>query len=355
MRDLVRESDISIKIDPLRELLGNYNTVTDGYRKRSGKKLLGVSCEFFPFEIIHSFGIQPLALPFGYSLKCCSGGGEYPGMYDALVYPDRCGCKDKPEIHTSGDKIPSQYLFKVFSGYGKEASIVLHESLEKMLKVLFGLEIRDMNIKSLAESVALYNELRSLVRGILELRKNNPAVLSNSELAVVFDAAFSLPPEIVREYLVNIFKSIKEKGEDIDGFRPKVMAYLSMDDTGELLDRIEDAGCHVYEDDSCRGRRRFDLSYNASSEYLYYEILDSFSYRPLCPSLRDVNERFELLYKMIKKHQVDIVLFIKDGSCAAREKQIRELRVMMMRSCVDALTVTGENCLDAVKDYMANI
>ncbi len=351
----MRESDISIKIEPLRELLGNYTTVIEGYRKRKGMKLLGVSCEFFPLEVIHSFGIQPLALPFDCSLQCCAGRGEYADMYDALVYPDRCGCKDETEVFAHGDKVPSFYLFKAFSGYGKEASIALHESLGNMLKVLFGLEIRDMDIKSLAGSVTLYNELRSLVRGILELRKKNPAVLSNSELAVVLDAALSLPPEIVREYLVNIFKSIKEKGEDNTGFRLKVMVYSSLDDAGELLDRIEDAGCHLYEDDSCRGRRRFDLSYNASSEYLYYEILDSFSYRPLCPSLRDVNERFELLYKMIKKHQVDIVIFLKEGSCTAREKQIKELRVMLMRSCVDVLTVTVENCFDAVKDYVANL
>ena len=38
------------------------------------------------------------------------------------------------------------------------------------------------------------------------------------------------------------------------------------------------------EDDFCNGRRQFDLSHNASSEYLYYEILDACTYRPLCPS-----------------------------------------------------------------------
>ncbi len=351
----MNKSELSIKIDPLRELMGDYATVMNGYRERTGKKIAGFSCEILPFEIIHSFGIQPLTIPLAYSQKCCSGGGEYADMFDVLIYPRRCSCLSGPDKETRNEKGVPLYLYDTFSGYGRDASIALHESTGKMLKSLFNFDIKDIDIKNLAGSVTIYNELKSLVRGILELRKKNPAAISNNDLYAVLDAAFSLPPEIVKEYLLNIFKTLKASGESGTGFRVNVLVYSSRYGAGKLLDEIEDAGCHVYEDDLCGGRRRFDLSYNASSEYLYYEILDSFSYGPLCPSIRDVNERSELLYKMIKKHGIDAVIFIKDSCCPAREEQIEDLRIMLMRSCVDAVVVTAENCLDCVKDYAENL
>jgi hypothetical protein len=351
----MKESELSIKIDPLKELLGNYTTVLNGYREKTGKKLAGFSCEFLPLEIIHSFGIQPLTIPHDYSLKCCSGRGGFPDMFDAVIYPRKCSCSHSTESFHLNGKSVQFYSFDTFSGYGRDASIALHESTEKMLKSIFNLNIKDINIESLAGSVRLYNEIRSLVRGILELRKKNSGAISNCDLSALLDAAFSLPPEIVKEYILEVFKALKSSGEKDKGFRVNVMVYSSMPDTGKILDEIEDAGCLVYEDDQCIGRRRFDMSYNESSEYLYYEILDAFSYRPLCPSLRDLQERFELLYKMIKKHGIDAVIFIKDGCCGAREEQIEDLRILLMRSCVDVISVSKENCLDSVREYIEKL
>lgn len=351
----MKESKLSIHVDSLKELLGNYTTVLNGYREKTGKKIAGFSCEMLPLEIIHSFGIQPLTIPSAYSLKCCSGKGEIADMFDLAIYPNRCSCSDSQGKYNSNGRAASLCVFNAFSGYGKEASVALHESMGNMLKIFFNIDIKRIDIKSLAESVAMYNEIRSLVRGILELRKKNPSAVSQSDLSVVLNAALSLPPEIVKEYLLNIFQAMKKSGEKETGFRVNVMVYSSMFEPEKLFDEIEDAGCHVREDDLCIGRRRFDLSYSPSSEYLYYEILDSFSYRPLCPSIRNVNERFELLYKMIKKQGIDAVIFIRDMCCHAREKQIDDLRILLMRSCIDVITVPADNCQDAIRNYVENL
>ena len=92
---------------------------------------------------------------------------------------------------------------------------------------------------------------------------------------------------------------------------------------------IERAGCVVAEDDICNGRRQFDISHNPESRGLYYEMLDALSYRPLCPSLRPVNERFDLLYRDLKNYGIEMVVFLRDTLDRAMAAELETLRVRL--------------------------
>jgi benzoyl-CoA reductase/2-hydroxyglutaryl-CoA dehydratase subunit BcrC/BadD/HgdB len=122
-----------------------------------------------------------------------------------------------------------------------------------------------------------------------------------------------------------------------------------------VLDEIEEAGCLIVEDDACGGRRQFDMSYNHESPDLLGEILDAFSYRPRCPSVRPVGERIELFYSMVKSHGIEMVIFIEDLCCPSRQRDIENLRIRLMRSGVDPMVVSSKDAVVKIRDYVSKI
>lgn len=94
------------------------------------------------------------------------------------------------------------------------------------------------------------------------------------------------------------------------------------------------------------------MSYNHESADLYDEILDAFSYRPRCPSVRTVDERVALFYSMIKGHGIEMVIFIEDLCCPARRRDVDALRIRLMRSGVDPLVLTSGDAAEKIRDYL---
>jgi len=130
------------------------------------------------------------------------------------------------------------------------------------------------------------------------------------------------------------------------------MLYSGKNIPSEIADNIEKNGIMIIEDDTCNGRRLFDISLNAESEYIFYEILDAYSYRPLTPCLRPVNERYDLLYKLLKNYNIDTVIFYKDENCSEAVKDIDFLRIRMMRDGIDPLVIDENNYRDIVSEYV---
>ncbi len=129
------------------------------------------------------------------------------------------------------------------------------------------------------------------------------------------------------------------------------MVYADDISDGSLLDTAEEEGFLITEDDSSSGRRQFDVSLNPESEYIYYEILDAFTYKPLAPGHRTKEERYELLYKMLKSYGIELVIFLED-CCSENTAEERDyLRIKLMRSGVDPLAVTKENIREKLREY----
>ena len=85
---------------------------------------------------------------------------------------------------------------------------------------------------------------------------------------------------------------------------------------------------------------------------LYHEILDAFSYRPRCPSVRTFEERAALLYSMIKSRGIEMVIFIEDLCCPARRRDIDAWRVRLRRAGVDPLVVTTGDAAEKIREYV---
>jgi hypothetical protein len=350
----MKEPKLSHIVDPLRELLYQYDVIIKGFRERTKARIAGVSCGMFPDEIAACAGLIPLRLP-SFFADCCACGEACPrelpdGIYDILVFPR--GCKKKYRDPARG--VPLRE-FDCPPGWGAESSIKMGSSLDAFLQEAGCPALSDLDKTELRAATREYNAMRRAVRGIALVRRDKPDLISCEDLASIFDAAAVLPPSIIIGHLAAILDILNRSESGYVGGKTFSLGYASFIKDPRLLDRIEDAGCLIVEDDFCNGRRQFDMSYNDESADLLSEILDSYSYRPRCPTVRPAEERFELLYKMAKSNGIELVIFIQDSCCPAKLRDIDALRIRLMRAGIDPLVVTSADAFDKIRNYSGRV
>ena len=350
----MKESKLTYLIDPLREMLYQFDVIIKGFRERSGLRIAAITCGMLPNEIAACAGLLPLRLPFFAHGRCACEGlsmiEKIEELYDCLVVPQ--GCAGKGAILVL--PIPV-HEFKAPQGWGAQSYRLMEAALDELLQLFGGTGFRESDVDTLRAAVREYNAVRRLVRGIASVRRGKPDLLSCRDLAVVFEAAAVLPPSIVIGYLAPILDRLNDAASGCSGGMIPALAYASFINDASILDEIEEAGCLIVEDDFCSGRRQFEMSYDHESDNLIPEILDSFSYRPGCPSVRPAEERVELFYKMIKGEGVELVIFLEDLCCGAKKRDIEALRIRLMRSGVDPLVVSTADAVEKVRDYVATL
>ncbi len=345
------ESKLSHLVDPLREMIYQFSMVIGRFREESGARVAGLTCDMFPAEIGAALGLVPLRIPSLMTGHCTAAGASaidgIEGIYDLLVVPRGCaGREGVPEAAVT------VYEFACPTGWGEESCRSMEAALGRLLEHSGCAGLSRLEPAVLAAVTVLYNNVRRMVRGIVSARGEKPDLLSCRDLGVILEAAMVFPPSVTVEFLAAVLDALKRTESGASARGVPVMAYASFACDAAVLDEIEEAGCLIVEDDACGGRRQFDMSYNHESADLYNEILDAFSYRPRCPSVRTVDERAALLYSMIKGHGIEMVLFIEDLCCPARRRDIDALRIRLMRSGVDPLVIAPGESRGKVREYL---
>ncbi len=342
----MKYSTINSELEKLSGIEADYIKIISGFKTEKNKKIIASPYLFIPPEINAAFNIITLKIP-EFILKDKDHLKNLTSLYDAVIISDKaCFCNQSITPDSSA------YIFRTPEGFGEDASVSLHNEIMQMLKSLFNIDIKSINIEILQKETAVYDRLRRLVRSISALRSENRDLLSNSELSLIFETAQILPPETAIDYISPILEEMKKIDDKVKNSKIKGMLYGGKSIPSDIADWIENTGILIIEDDSCTGRRLFDISLNADSEYIFYELLDSYSYRSLTPCLRPVSERYELLYKLLKNFNIETVIFYKDENCDESNKDIDYLRIKMMRDGIDPLVIDRDNYKEIVSGYV---
>jgi len=315
-------------------------------KKESGTRIFGCTCPVIPPEIPAAFNILLLKIP-EFVLDSTDLREKYAAVYDAVILPGCSGtCSHNP--------FPSvkSFSFSFPSGWGEDASVALHNSFEEMLRTLCGINIREINIGELQKRTAVYEALRRTLRGINTAKNEKPGLISSTDLSRIFETALILPPDRALQLIAPVLEWMRSEQPVAAGSGINAMLYGGRLFPNELADQIESMGINVSEDDSCTGRRCFDLSTNAESEFLFYELLDAYSYRPLTPCLRSPQERHELLYRLLRNHGIETVIFTDEGDCEFPSEHVDYLRIRMMRDGIDPLVITPGNLQKKISAYL---
>ena len=297
--------------------------------KKEGGKIVGYACTYVPEEIIHAAGMLPFRIrgtgcvgtsladtwltriancSFARSILELALTGEYDFL-DGVVFNNGCDHTRRGfENWKAQQKTPSfMYMLPVphvitddgLQWYREEVA-----SFKDAMEKSFGIEIKDDKLK---EAVKVYNETRSLLKQLYELRTQKNPPISGAETLKILLASVSMPREKFNQLLKELLNEIPSR-EGISDYRARIMLVGSINDDPELIELIEDIGGLVVTDSLCFGARFFwDLDKETGDPM--DSITARYYYHIPCPRMYGaLPQRLDFLMSAAKDAAVDGVI-----------------------------------------------
>jgi len=327
--------------------------------KAEGQKIIGYFCIYPVLEMLTALGVVPYRI-FG-SMKepitkadACLPTVVCPfirssldlglkGMYDFLDGVVMChSC----EVGEKSAHIWRTYLNPLYFHFidtphtvHKAAQEQFKEQLGDFKKTLESFAGKELSLDRLKEVIKVYNQQRTLVRELYDLRKSAPPLISGTETLQVMVALMSIPVEEGIELLRQVISEVKERKDRPQKKPARLLVWGSIIDNAALVDMIESVGADVVMDDTCVGSRAYfaDVAFTD-------DPLDGLAYRYLvdikCPRtfreavygetkkdhIKDLEGRFGYLKDYAKDWNVDGVILQSLRYCDIHGYEVPGLR-----------------------------
>lgn len=297
--------------------------------KRRGKKVFGWLCTYVPEEIFHAAGAIPVRVT-GYSQEkeledgnaylyinncsfsrsCLQMGlkGEYEYL-DGLVAGSTCdGARRLFDLWQYYIKSPFHHMLTVPRKYHQRAHDLYYDQVlrfKKHLEEFLGVRITD---EQLHHSIEVYNEARTLLKNLYELRKRDEPPITGAETMEVLNASFRMPKELFNEKLKNLLDELAGSSKRHKG-RARLMVVGSVMNNPEFIKSIESQGGLVVTDELCSSTRYWSdpviLEGSKSPlEAISRRYLNNFPCARMYPS----DERFNRVLELARDFKVDGVI-----------------------------------------------
>jgi benzoyl-CoA reductase subunit C len=331
--------------------------------KAQGRKSLGFLCSHVPEEIIFAAGVLPYRLRAPGCTQTAAA-DVYMGHVNCtfvrsclqFIYEEKYDFLDGFICTNSCDhsrrlydllrettKYPFVQLISVPHKVGGEEMVQWYKgelfSLKENLEKAFGLEITD---ERLTYAIEVYNESRSLLRQLYEMRKKEEPPIAGAETLNVVLAASSMPRDQYNKLLKKLLVELSKR-DGISGHRARVMVSGSGGcDDPAYLKAIEDVGCLIVTDTLCFGSRYFWQPVEFEGD-LMLGLARSYLKRPSCANMTDmVAERFEFIRQMAADYKVDGVVFQRIRYCDLWGGQLLYIREKAKESNLRLLSLERE-------------
>jgi benzoyl-CoA reductase/2-hydroxyglutaryl-CoA dehydratase subunit BcrC/BadD/HgdB len=338
------------------------NVEIDRWKSRGGR-VIGTVCSDIPEEVIHAAGMLPLRVrapkladtslgdahlhvfncSYTRSILEALLRGEL-GFLDGFVTTNSCDhmlrlageLKDKANmllvhyfsmVHTANDATRAWFASEVQG---------LVAAMEKSL----GTTITQEDLRS---SIQVYNETRSLLARLDELRKNDPPPLSGAEHMRIVLAGMSMPRERFNEKLGSLLPELEDRRSGEPGI-PRLMVVGGACDVPEFIQFIEERGAHIVADGLCFGMRHYRGWIDEGGEDPLGAIVERYTNREPCPAvINGFDASFEVLKEVVHEWKIDGIVCARLKFCdhwAGRRKML-----------VDRMRNEGVPLLDLEREY----
>jgi benzoyl-CoA reductase subunit C len=307
--------------------------------KSQGRKLIGYLCAFTPLEIITAAGLVPFRIkgdvnepitradtqmetiicPLVRSCYDITLKGKYDFL-DGLVIPHACDsiCRTY-DIWNYSLNIAYSHLINLPHSTDDSSLEFFKAELNTFRKSLERFTGKDISNESLVQAVQLYNQNRSKVRELYELRKPDPPLISGTEMTKIFVSLVSITADEGNKLLIDVIGEIKKRGSVSTEKLPRIMVVGAQVDDAALIQLIEDTGANVVADDLCPGTREYwpltavtDDPLDGIAERYLRKIKCGRTYREMKGSYQEyLEDRFGHIGYFVKDFKVDgVVLYI---------------------------------------------
>jgi bzd-type benzoyl-CoA reductase N subunit len=337
-------------------------------KEQSGKKVVGYMCTYAPEEIIFAAGAHPLRL-FGSGKNIVMAEGHLQAyccslvrgvLEDALsgdlnfltgmIFPHTCD---------SIQRLSDIWRLNVPAGF--HLDVVLPVKLntssarEYMIDVLtlFRRDLeKNLNVKitddDLKRSIVLFNEIRSGLKRVYELKNDYPGIISGKDIYTLIKAAMIMD----RNDYLKILQSVVKELEEVRGRAGKATAKRLILSGGicnhpDIYSVIEHTGGVVVGDDLCTGSRYFEGMIKTDVDPIT-AIAERYIQRVNCPAKhQDKNARAENLVKIVRDSKAAGVIFMLLKFCDPHAFDYPCLKEALSKASIPSLLLEVEDQLQA--------
>lgn len=333
-----------------------------------GKKAVGFLCSHVPEEILYAADVLPYRLRAPGCTDTASADVymghvnctfvrsslEYifAGRFDFLdgfVFTNSCDHsrrlydvlrEKKPFTFMHFLSVPHKVGGDEIAQWHRGEFALLEEAIEKT----FGAEVTD---DALRNAIEVYNESRTLLKQLYDLRKGERPPLTGAETLSIVLAASSMPREAFNRILRRALEELRER-EGVSGHRARLMVAGSGGcDDPEYYRIIEDQGGLIVTDSLCFGSRYFWNPVEDQEDPLL-ALATSYLHRPSCANMTDqVAGRFRFIERMVHDFAVDGVIFQRIRNCDLWGGQLFYITEKMKEAKIPLLSLEREYRLDA--------
>ncbi len=299
--------------------------------KEAGNKVAGYVCTYVPEEIIYAAGILPYRLrPAGctetteadvylhhincsYVRSCLEYGlGGNFEFLDGLVFDN--GCDHSRRLYdlwretVHYDRPFMLYFLQVPHKVTDESIAFFRDDIAKFkddIEKHFGVEITESKLRN---AIAVYNETRSLLKRIYDLRQRERPPISGAECLNVVVAGTATPKDEYNQLLKRLLEEIQQR-EGISNYRARLMIVGSLLDDPAYVNIIEELGGLVVTDGLCFGSRCFWKPVESGDDLLL-DLAKSYLEHPPCPRMVNTpSKRLDFVRDMVEMFEVDGIIF----------------------------------------------
>jgi len=243
--------------------------------KSRNQPVVGWTCTYTPEEVIYAAGALPVMVFAGIGdtrladaympLNSCSFTracfnavlkGDYYYL-DGFVESNSCDNRGKTyDMWLNYSKVPNIYFINTPHSNTEKAHQFFYQETVKFKEWLENTFNKGISDDSLKDSVRVYNESRSFLKEIYDLKMRKPPLISGVEFLEVALSGLVMPKEEYNRLLSQFMDEVDHRS-DVPREGVRLLVTGSVMDNTELVRLIESVGGNVVADDWCTGSRYF--------------------------------------------------------------------------------------------------
>lgn len=329
------------------------------WREQTGGKLLGTLCCCVPEEIIHAANMLPVRI-LGEHEETTEADIHFPnnlcpyckscfdqalkGRYDyldGLVIPNVCNMiKAMYGFSKLLLKTTYTHFLEVPQRLSSQGVDFFTEELVRFKESLENFSGKQISNEALCYSIDIYNENRTLLERVYQLRKRPTPLISGSETQEIVISSMLMPKEEHNRLLAQLLEQIEDRD---DAPEPGVRLFISasiLDDT-DFLQLIEECGGMVVADDMPMGSRYFSSLVDSGDEPLR-ALADRYLNKIACPRKMLPDERLAFAASMMNGADVKGTIIHNMRACDPHLYEYPLMRQQMESQGLPVLYFRGE-------------
>ncbi len=330
------------------------------WAKDKGKRVVGSTIADVPEEIIHAFGFLPVALigtqkplkkaPAKLPDNACSLARSnlelvmsYEGdLFDGFVLPQVCDTTQ----HLSDIwriNFPEKYVESFLAPRQADrpsARYWVKEEIERLIYSLSNWTGKTIKDEELQESIKVFNENKALLKEIYDIKRKNPAAISNKEMFALIKLSMQVDKAEINKSIKKIKDNLDTKAK-AEGYTDVIMVGITCDPP-EIFDLFDEIKINIAGDSLITGSR-----------YLQGMVLDNggpidaltarhFKRGFYSPIHDDVLKNFEEVKALYKATNAKAIVYVHIEFCESEEYDLPDLKNMIRKEGIPMHTVDTE-------------